>query len=50
VRFNCEALLGYDKAKSQAELFGQHTIEEVCGDGRIAAGYSSSAVAAFDTM
>ncbi|KAF2825155.1 hypothetical protein CC86DRAFT_39547 [Ophiobolus disseminans] len=50
VRFNCEALKGYDQAKKISDREGHHTMDEICASGALAATYGFDMVAQYDTI
>jgi hypothetical protein len=50
VRFNCGAVKGYDAAKVKVEQAGQHSMEQVCTNGAIAALYGWNDIKDFDTI
>jgi hypothetical protein len=50
VRFNCRAVTGYDAAKIKVDQVGQHSMEQVCANGAIAALYGWNDINDFDTM
>jgi hypothetical protein len=47
IRFNCEALKGYEGAKMRVQSQGRHSMDEVCTHGVIAASYGFYAVESY---